>query len=279
MKTSDLLFLRPRDSSGLSEDQLAKNPPEIIYHYTSCETAELVLGAGTIKLSAPQTFNDPLDMYEKLIDFTCTDEELEGLIHSLCREYPVVDRLRRIKEIRREGLDKFAADGLNTFRKSKESSRVCCFSTEKDIALMWSHYAKQHTGVCLGFNFAPVVGYGDIEMILKKVNYLKEIRAVKYYDPSNSRNPYLKATNHWLSSKSDVWSYEKEVRALIVNRSGNDLFPFEKACLKEIYFGCRTPTSVRKNLLDLITQKGYNVSIKQQMIIDDTTFNIKPVDF
>ena len=92
---------------------------------------------------------------------------------------------------------------------------------------MWSHYADKHAGICLGFRISPLPG--DIEsrdFILLKVNYIDKIIPLNFF-----QNKQI-SLFYWLFTKSEVWSYEEEIRAVSRNQTG--LIPFAKSCLKEV---------------------------------------------
>ena len=55
----------------------------------------------------------------------------------------------------------------DVFQKIKTSILICCFSLRNDSILMWSHYAKNHTGACVEFE----VDDNDF----RKVRYAKNL--------------------------------------------------------------------------------------------------------
>lgn len=97
---------------------------------------------------------------------------------------------------------------------------VSCFSSENDSVLMWSHYAKSNTGICVEYNFKD----------LPQNNLLaKSIFPVRYTDSPVVLSDLLDDENQEICSypletavlcaalnKSNVWSYEKEWRLVWV---------------------------------------------------------------
>lgn len=142
-------------------------------------------------------------------------------------------------------------------------SGVLCLSTHDDLIinpnqtdqnifpdnmLMWSHYAEQHYGFCLGLRK---------ESIIYPVKYDDEFPIV---DPELDLNIYIQ-TFVAMHTKQKCWSYENEYRAINTEikhggKGYKDFFDLER-----IYFGLRTPKgeiNVVKNIL-----RGRNIEYYQ----------------
>lgn len=246
-------------------------PPNPLYHYTSLANAKLILEGRNLKFSSPDTFNDPFDMYEGLMDFTCSVRSVKNWLR--VNEYLKSKEEKRalLKMIKENGTEGFVELGKEGFQKSKKDIGVLCLSEKFDITLLWSHYADKHSGICLGFDFNIVGRQDDFFVALRKVRYQAKITPVSFFDKRND------ALDYWLHCKSLDWAYEHEVRAVINKRFGFDLFPFSRDCLKAIYFGCRVSSNDRKMILDLVDRYQYKPTTIKQMIIDNSDFAVKPV--
>ncbi len=87
-------------------------------------------------------------------------------------------------------------------RNRKKGTRFFSLSETNRSALMWSHYAASHTGICIAFDFSD---WQDTEsFVLKKVCYVDT--PVKM--PHSSLSDYKKFAIH----KESSWAYEKEWR-------------------------------------------------------------------
>lgn len=97
---------------------------------------------------------------------------------------------------------------------------VSCFSSENDSVLMWSHYAKSNTGICVEYDFNNL-----------PVNHLltKSIFPVRYTDSPVVLTDLLDDENQTIFSypletavlcaalnKATIWSYENEWRLVWV---------------------------------------------------------------
>jgi hypothetical protein len=104
-----------------------------------------------------------------------------------------------------------AFDGTDTREGFKaEMARrygVLCFSEDKADVLQWAHYADSHKGICLGFDVSGSEGkFG-------RVLYVSE----RFPFPKQLDEPFM-----WklLSTKSEVWKYEKEWRVFLRLKEG-----------------------------------------------------------
>jgi hypothetical protein len=87
--------------------------------------------------------------------------------------------------------------------------------TQRNL-LMWSHYASQHKGVCIGYD-ADMLSEEKEHYELKKVNYDTTIFDPEFLNDfenitdilSSDVNPFL---DRLVTTKSNDWSYEKEHR-------------------------------------------------------------------
>ena len=141
---------------------------------------------------------------------------------------------------------------------------------------MWSHYAKEHKGICIGFNtkmsffrFAWQVRYREDFPIVTK--------------PMDDNEKVLEKT---LLTKADCWSYEREWRVirrtltdmersfrlhnrnyseedarLVRNENGPGYYSFPKEAITEIYLGARINAADRDRVIQGITDAGLNVLI------------------
>nr|WP_321361125.1 DUF2971 domain-containing protein [uncultured Hyphomonas sp.] len=130
-----------------------------------------------------------------------------------------------------------------------KSPGVCCFTLNLDSQLMWSHYAQNHTGVCLLYEFPstyisdfyPAEVDGFFQVGLARVQYGDDayfswLTGDNLNDPIIG-NPVLSAAAKTLMLKAQCWEYEQEVR-LIMSKPG--LVQLEHAHLKQVTFGLRT---------------------------------------
>lgn len=129
---------------------------------------------------------------------------------------------------------------------------VVCFSTKWDNPTMWSHYADNYKGICLGYDrlvlqkkmdtMRPENNAVVTNSFLKPMRYKKDLFL-------NNEN-----TEDLLTVKTEHWSYEDEWRFGILGRYGNISirekgfeYPIRKA-IKEILY----TSEIKRNELNII---------------------------
>ncbi len=113
-------------------------------------------------------------------------------------------------------------------------SKVCCFSAAKNNTLMWAHYGRMNSGLCIEY---------DTSKILADVNeenyyFLPVIYSNKMYDddpyPLSDKTLSLSWNLPQFMYKKNDWSYEQEWRLIIPNcKEESFYFPY----VQQIFFG------------------------------------------
>ena len=135
-----------------------------------------------------------------------------------------------------------------------------------DHPLMWSHYAQQHEGICLGFEVRDLTASSDPARFLK-VRYSDAIpkmsdqgftQEAKFYLGEDARFhnessiPFTdEAVRSAISTKSICWDYEGEWR--YVEPQGGRTYPFPGP-LVEVVFGLRCPQEKREHYINLASK-------------------------
>lgn len=144
-----------------------------------------------------------------------------------------------------------------------------------DNDLMWAHYAESSRGIAIGFEAIEgsklanptsciKVVYSDDKPtftgagFLTRIHFFMEGRAniqdISFDDPT-----FKKA----ISTKKEIWSYEKEWR-YIEERSGSYDFP---GTLKEVIFGLNCPKEKKEHYIGLVNKNIENEVDFFQMVI------------
>ena len=131
--------------------------------------------------------------------------------------------------------------GINEFnRKAKDfignKYGLISFSSDYRSPLMWGHYAKSHTGICIGFDVA--------DHLLHEVRYSRE-RLLFEGKTSLDKADVV----NLISVKFSEWRYEKEQRILVdlslALKIGDNYFEklSQDIIIKEILLGVNCPHS------------------------------------
>lgn len=225
--------------------QIFKPKPKALYKYHR-------INRNLIKLLKNQSFwagsasnlNDPYDCdFEMSKDFfkkRFIDKLFSG------EEYKSISEADKKSFL--DGLgDAFTEEQIKTFQQfTLRFVGVCCFSSEPNSELMWSHYADSANGVCLEFDFKQ---NEEIRKKLIPVRYSNKIIHVK--NDIDRFKAFIK--------KRKAWSYEKEWR--IIENVG--VIPFNKTALVRVIFGPRVKKECYSLILKALAKYGYTPIIAQ----------------
>ena len=200
---------------------------------------------GTIYFASPRQLNDPFDCR---VDIKKSATQAIGQLSG------------KKKQI----LTKLASmDGyLDQIQKDTSNVGVCSFSLILNDSLLWAHYANQHRGLCLTYDFP--------ESFLNNPDEILGVAPVGYEDNSMTKwfidnTPTeetdfkeftLEIVKKVLTIKSHAWGYEKEVRII---RMESGPFDIEKRYLKQVCFGLDTTESDIDLIRKLVDYAGYSV--------------------
>lgn len=249
----------------------------LLYKYRNCDqrTWELLLNRKLFFATAEQ-LNDPLD---SSIDIQAEYERAQKLVHE-SDDHPELRKSFLIYLL--DGSHRFNDPatgkqiGLNkALQHFIQSLGILSFSRTPTDALLWSHYAQGHSGVCLGFDpelleFDGAVIKGNVEyarkppyvdLFLKMTEEIGEFvrpweghkypaeQGDKFYTSQIAR---LMRAN--LLVKSEKWRYEEEHR-VITSRPG--LQSFSPRALREVVQGTKMRESDRETLFNILSHPDY----------------------
>lgn len=202
----------------------------------------------TISMAHPREFNDPLDTI---------------LVYWL------------EKEIKNAEADDIQLHYRLLMKKVAEHIKIrCLIAGEKEDGndlpveelniLMWSHYANSHKGFCVRYEFDRDL-FDIVENKKKKkillVDGITYSKSIDLKDEPSIRMALLE--------KSDFWKYEREMRLLSFDWSGEDKeFPTiaSKGAAKAVYLGARCTDANRRAMEKAIGDK--NIPL-YQMSVDE----------
>lgn len=186
-------------------------------------------------------------------------------------------------------------DSVNNFNEKifsfiDDQFGIASLTTRFNDALMWSHYASSHTGICIEYDFSNYIDHIDqSQMLLFSVNYsdkrvtidqtiLDKIDLKKIEE--EGRKDLLKLFFEGLYTKNSVWKYEDEIRSitLISDKTNNNLRKIIANNISAIYFGNKM-TKVTKNTMIKLLSLDTNFSKLRiyEMINDISEFKITPL--
>lgn len=274
--------------------------PELLYKYRNFDTRtlELIL-ENKIYFSDPNDFNDPLEfqpelilvdnfLYNSVIAYEVLTKNQVNKNYShhkknypISAEFDLTNTRLKIEEIFSElppgtKLKDFITDQL----KILLSHGVLSLSKNKTSSLMWSHYANEHYGLCLGYSIPK-----DKEKSLHPIDYkgnrfvhVDEIFCMLQKEEREEREIALFGIiKSALLTKSYCWEYEDEYRLLEVTPGVKDV----GLILREIIFGLRMKKSVRDAIINAVKNSDdprlSDVTFYKMEILQPGGFELYPV--
>lgn len=234
-----------------------------IYHYTSAEAAKNILCSGRLFMSQAERFNDPFDLNNSLL--TVDKTPAHGWEKEIIEIYSSENRYDWSGLTFEEKTLSFRMENLKKdLDFIKSHVRIGSFSRLHDNTLMWSHYADKHSGICLGFDYSLLASN---KILVADVKYVDKITPLDYY------GDYKQSLLHWIFTKSSVWEYEKEVRAIMADEEPYS--PFIPDALVSIHFGVKTSKDEIAIIEKILKAFNYNLKIKALMVMDTEKFRVK----
>jgi Protein of unknown function (DUF2971) len=231
--------------------------PRFFYKFNagSQEAMEGFILNSTAYLASPRQFNDPFDLRAHLELQGNFSEQVRFLARSIRRRVPGAANQPRqataqAAELVRTG--QYMATLRGAFEQTADAFGVACFaaadprnartSGPRDI-LMWSHYAREHQGLCFQFHTRRSPGFFSQA---RKVSYEKDLVRINWSDRAGRGDKVFAA----LFQKAEVWRHENEFRIARPDRA-RTVERFKEQGLVGIVFGCRASDSVVDAVLDL----------------------------
>ncbi len=242
-----------------------------------------------VHYAQPRTFNDPLDC-DPTLDVDVGRPTLEKLLYRMFMRR--MDKSQAADEI---GNLRYMSTEVGDYKTDKEADAYLARMLAREIknelddefaqrgvlslsatwssALMWSHYADEHRGICVEYDTTD-----QEHPNLGPVSY-RAPRAVKASDlvrwkGRNDDAAKQSVIQTYFYAKSSEWKYEKEWRD-VRNDNGVKPVPFR---VTAIHFGLRCDIAVITSLVRLLHDqpqiKLYSISPKEQ------TFKLRrtPID-
>lgn len=158
-----------------------------------------------------------------------------------------------------EVLDGFA-------RQYQQGWTVLSFAGIRDNPLLWSHYADQYKGFCVGFDYNRLgsvlesfFSTTDISFQESWVNYVVEFPTIiPLDDEEEDDRAFLKL----LTTKSKYWNYEREYRYVFAKRE-NFALEFHEHCIREVILGSEISDGHRDEICRLVVKKYSSAQLLQ----------------
>lgn len=207
---------------------------------------------GEVYFGSARRFNDPFECLPAFI--------LEGTAAQKTQYFKSF--VSNVKDVPQEQVDELSAhlasqpDTLNmqalqdTFKSQMDAFPMLCLSAVADNVLMWSHYAAEHSGVCLEFD-----GKCPIFEEAAPVTYSSERVRINLIDKDYTARAVV-------LTKSLDWHYEQEWRLLEVGTSpGVRVWP--PSALTAVILGARISEADRARVMAWVARRSPKIAVRQ----------------
>jgi hypothetical protein len=134
--------------------------------------------------------------------------------------------------------------------ETNQNIKITCFTEHHDSLLMWAHYADQHKGICIEYDF---IGEDHLRPFLQPIVYSDKIHKIGVFEELDF---LLKIGSSLI--KSVDWDYEDEWRLTIFKQKEEMPLSVHVPNPKAIYLGTRFEQNKqddKRRLLELMTAK------------------------
>jgi hypothetical protein len=278
------------------------------YKYRTINKYSLeILENDVVYFSKYTDFNDPFELSTPFPNlakmYTRASEQLDILhkngIFSAANYHALKNTCERIIKKGNPELDKTH----KTIRNKMNRTGIYSLSKVNDEILMWSHYADNHRGFCIGFENLHLSTTPQVKQL--PVNYKTTFTDLS--DPTIIINYYVDLFHNFLhlpekawnakkerlskivrhlddqrggvsvlTDKYEKWAYEQEIR--LIDEQNFGLKQFNPRCVKSITFGLRTNQQDIHNIIEICrkTKKEHVKFFKTEK--HDEKFELKIVE-
>lgn len=247
----------------------------ILYKYIDIDGGRCMIGMEkgckypTLQFANPTQMNDPFDCHQNLLDYS-------NIPDSMTQGWIPKEWLK----------DKEENDALNM----RNWAWISCLSKVNDSSVMWSHYSKNHSGICIGLNLDVIMA--NIPPLFDAIYCEPLVLEVQYQDTSHHPDFNTVPWTYQFETKDKQWSYEQEVRLVFPRASrmyadyskptkSNDIkelriyLPLKGESFEEIFFGKDIAPKAKAKIINY-ARTNLNPDIKlYQMNIDEHAFRLK----
>ncbi len=205
---------------------------------------------GTIFASDPRTFNDPAEL-KVIVDFKADHEAMKAKYQEDPEGKSFEDYCKQYLTMSPKLSTVYSHQIRNSFLSS---AGVFCTTFDCQNYLLWSHYAKHHSGFCIGFDEKIKTIPDESLLFSRPVSYQSILPTIKYFYDHPEQ-----VADAVLFTKSDIWTYEKEYRIVF---DGSKPVDFDKSLVKEIILGCKAPRELTQYVREII---GTHIEVYQMV--------------
>ncbi|MEK7794807.1 MAG: DUF2971 domain-containing protein [Candidatus Hydrogenedentota bacterium] len=255
--------------------------PPILYKYRSWAVgirsteafSKRLLTNLEVYFNSPEEFNDPFECLQNF-EFPLDDNDLlfDAARRSAMASHPELSpakqsRLARkgVKERKRQTPEGFEQNRLRYQERHYKTVGICSLTSLRDNPLMWSHYASDHKGVCVGLKSGALkktffmrsrTWRPPQSVNLEKVLYSRKYPKANFFDLED----HLDFLKEVVRTKAEYWNYEQEYRFVYIGGTRRSVrIPAEH--IAEVILGCRADSDVESEVRLALDQNKISATL------------------
>lgn len=244
--------------------------PEIIYKYRDWNNQfhKRILLHNEIYLTSPSEFNDPFDCKIPRNFLSLKSSEIEEFQNKLAQkryaENPSInygEQLFQIKTHMSNIKDFQGEDEKAYFKILNENYGIFSLSTTFNVILLWSHYANNHQGFCVGFKEEKLRYFGGF-VRTGIVAYQTDFPQIKPKAQETKEEKYDRIRIQ-TTTKSEDWKYEQEYR--LIKAFVKPPLPFERCnkvpdvVFSDVTLGINISPDNKEEIIEICSKKNIPV--------------------
>lgn len=143
--------------------------------------------------------------------------------------------------------------------------KICSFNTNNWAnILMWSHYADNNKGFCVGLNWQKLSDFLNVliegyfgNIVPHIVNYQPKLVV---YNPIKQDS--IDYVENIFINKFDLWQYEDEIRLIMTHKTKN-IIKLLEGIIDEVILGLKITPDNKKTIIDCLKLKSYKPKLYQ----------------
>lgn len=248
---------------------MSRDPPITLYKFKDLsgdgiDRVEDMLRNNRLWYSCPLTFNDPFDC-RCVFDIGNTREEIvfrKAAFLARRNGTPLTDALAKADaEIPTEhgDLEHWQTQQIEGHSRRAANSAILCLTAVFDNFLMWTHYAKNHTGICIQFRVRHVSEESHLDFIAaaQPVEYADRCPLINIV-----RDGIVDIVRKAFLTKSTPFRYEREWRIVLMDQ-GPGLKPIPEGIIGAVILGSQIDPAARERVVNACGEYDGDVQIVQ----------------
>jgi len=236
---------------------------------------EDMLRNNQVWFSSPLDFNDPFDC-RCVYDIHNTREEIVLRKAAFLNKRNGSSLSDALAEAEKDTpsdpheLERWQKGQIDRHSRCAANTGIFCLTLVCDNFIMWTHYAKNHTGVCFQFRVRDAQSKEQVDFIAnaQPIDYADRCPLINFV-----KDRHIDFARKSLLTKATPFRHELEWR-IVKYDQGAGLKPIPEGIIGAVILGCQIDTETRKRVINACSEYNGKVDIVQASL-DPETYSLK----